>query len=83
MYFSTYSLKILIHLSHHILLEILILQAKRLAEYMKQKGNHSDIWGPQSGVAKDSRLLKYYAMWSAKIFTEVSKDSNGSIFSVK
>jgi len=43
MYFSTYSLKILIHLSHHILLEILILQAKRLAEYMKQKGNHSDI----------------------------------------
>jgi hypothetical protein len=58
-YFSTYSLKVLIHMSHHIVLETLNLQAKRLAEYTKQKENHSDIRGSQSGVAKDSRLLEF------------------------
>ena len=50
---------------------------------MKQKESHSDIEGSQSSVAKDSRLLGCYAMWTAKIFEEVSNDSSGSLFRVK
>lgn len=39
------------HVSQHIVVDTLNLQAKTVAEYMKQKENHSDIWGSQRGVA--------------------------------